>query len=128
VNDPAVTYLYEGTAVADQKLAHQVSLINAKNQQVTLFIDVNTNFLVKKSFTWRDPRYKDKNEEAEIFGNFRLIQGIQTPLSYSRTLNGETASQRFMTKVEYNTPLQESLFDMKATFDPYSRDRNKLPQ
>jgi hypothetical protein len=118
-------YLYEGTAVADQKLAHQISLINSKNQQVTLFIDVNTNLLVKKSFTWRDPRYKDKNEEAEIFGNYRQIQGIQTPLTYARTLNGETTSQRFMTKVNYNSDLQESLFDAKATYDPYSRERKK---
>jgi len=125
INDPGVIFLYEGTAVADQKLAHQVSLINGKNQQVTLFIDANSNLLVKKSFTWRDPRFKDKNEEAEIFGNFRMIQGVQTPLSYSRTLNGDLTSQRFMTKVSYNTPLAESLFDVKVTYTPYGRDRKE---
>jgi hypothetical protein len=125
INDPGVIFLYEGTAVADQKLAHQVSLINKKNQQVTLFIDANSNLLVKKSFTWRDPKYKDKNEEAETFGNFRMIQGVQTPLVYARILNGELTSQRFMTKVSYNSPLSESLFDVKVTYTPYGRDRKE---
>lgn len=123
VNDPGVIFLYEGTAVADQRMAHQVSLINKQNQQVTLFIDTITNLLVKKSFSWRDTKYKDRNEESEIFSNFRLIQGVQTPLSYSRTLNGDLTSQRFMTKVTYNSQLADSMFDVKVTYNPYGQGR-----
>ena len=51
------------------------------------------------------------DEESEVFSNYRLIQGIQTPLSTVRNLNGEMSNQRFMTTVTYNNNFPATMFE-----------------
>lgn len=119
--DPRTALFYDGPAVAEQKPCNSVTLLSPKNDSVTLFIDVNTNLPVKKTFTWRDPSDRLKNEDGEIFDNFRLVQGILTPHIIWRTKNGDITTQRFLTSVKYNTGLPDSLFAATVTYDPYKR-------
>src|SRR5205807_4959498 len=69
VNDPAVALFYEGSTFAENKPAEQVSLMNGKNQGVTLLLDAQTHLPVRKSYTVRDPETRDRDEEAEVYAN-----------------------------------------------------------
>ena len=71
INDPTVVILYEGNALAAQHNSEKVTLINAKNESVSLFFDMFTHLPVKKSFEWRDPVDRQKNLEEEIYDNYR---------------------------------------------------------
>ena len=115
INDPGVAFFYEGQTVAAQKQTEQVSIMNAKNEAVTLNFDVNTHLPVRKSFTWRDPTDKERNVEEEIYDNFRNVQGIVTPFDVTRTYNGEMSFQSFLTAASYNQDLNPTLFDAQAT-------------
>jgi hypothetical protein len=119
--DPTTALFYDGPAVAEQKPCDSVTLFNAKNDSVTIFIESNKHLPVKKIFQWRDPADNLKNEEGEIFDNWRLVQGIMTPHTLLRSHNGDTTNQRFLTTVRYNTPLPDSMFDVSATYDPYKK-------
>ncbi|MGA2694573.1 MAG: hypothetical protein ABSE92_00835 [Terriglobales bacterium] len=110
IHEPGVAFFYEGTSVAAQKPADQVSIINAKNQGVTLYLDINTHLPIKKTFTWRDPADRQRNIEDEVWDNYRTVQGILTPFSITRYYNGDMANQRFLNTVKYNTGLKDSLF------------------
>ncbi len=124
LKQPGTMVLYEGSSVAEQKPCETVSVINAQNQTVTLFLDVNSHLPVKKVFYWRDKdRYK--NEEAEVFDNYRPIQGVMTPHGIIRARNGEYVSQRFIHSVRYNVGLTDSLFTAAPTYDPYKSERKK---
>ena len=116
---PGTALFYDGAAVAEQKPADAVSIINAENEQVTLYLDVNTHLPIKKTFYWRDPKDRERNEEVEIYDNYRPVQGIMTPYSISRKRNGEMTNQRFINSVVYNQGLSDSLFAAKATYNPY---------
>ena len=124
LNQPGTILLYEGPATAERKPTESVTILNAKNQAVTLFLDANTHLPVKKVFTWRD-RDRYKNEEAEIFDNYRLVQGVMTPQSIVRAHNGEYVSQRFLHNTRYNQGLADSLFQATVTYDPYKSERKK---
>jgi hypothetical protein len=119
--DPRTALFYDGPAVAEQKPCNSVTILSPQNDSVTIFIDSNTHLPVKKIFTWRDPKDRLKNEEGEIFDNFRLVQGILTPHIVWRTKNGDINTQRFLTTVKYNTGLADSLFAATVTYDPYKR-------
>ncbi len=108
---PRSMILYEGTAIVEQTLADKVTILNAANDSVTLAIDPRTHLPLKKTYSWRDPNDRQFDEEAEVFGNFRLVQGINTPYSTVRMLNGEMSGQRFINNVSYNNGLDPSLFD-----------------
>src|SRR5690349_12718849 len=114
LNQPGVALFYEGQTVAAQKQTDQVSIMNAKNEGVTLNFDINTHLPVKKSFTWRDPTDKERNTEEEIYDNYRNIQGIITPFDVTRTYNGEMSAQSFLTAASYNEELKPELFDAHA--------------
>ena len=122
INEPGVAFFYDGPAVAANKPADQVSIMNAKNDSVTLYLDTTTHLPLKKTFTWRDPTDNLRNTEEEIFDAYRPTQGIMTPYSVTRFYNGEMSNQRFLNNVSYNEALNDSLFDAKTTYDP-----NTLP-
>ena len=66
LNEPGVALFYNGPSVAAQKQAQQVSIINAHDQSVTIDIDYDSHLPIRKTFTWRDPADRQKNEEGEI--------------------------------------------------------------
>jgi len=122
LQDPGVAVLYEGTAIAADKPADQVSIINSQNDSVTLYIDSQTHLPIKKTYSWRDPIDRLRNTEDEIYDAYRPTEGFMTPYSLTRFYNGEMANQRFLNTVSYNDELKPGLFDAKTTYDP-----NTLP-
>jgi hypothetical protein len=118
LKEAGIALFYDGAAVADQKQADQVTILNANNEAVTIYIDSVTHLPIKKSFTWRDPVDKEKNVEDEVYDGYRDVQGIMTPHSVTRFYNGDMAMQRFLTSVSYNQGLSDSKFSATATYDP----------
>ena len=114
MNQPGVALFYEGQTVAAQKETDQVTIMNAKNEALTLNFEINTHLPVKKSFVWRDPTDKQRNVEEEIYDNYRLTEGIMTPYDVTRIFNGDMAAQSFLTSTTYNQPMEDSLFDPQA--------------
>jgi len=119
--DPTTALFYDGPAVAEQKPCDSVTLMNSKNDPVTIFINTENHLPVKKTFQWRDPADNLKNDEGETFDNWRMEQGIPTPHTIMRSHNGDTTNERFLTVVRYNTPMADSMFDASVTYDPYKR-------
>ena len=114
LKEPGIAYFYEGFSSAERKPAEKVTLMNAKNEAVTFYIDANTFLPIKKSFLWRDPTYGDKTQEDEVYDNYRLVQGIMTPFSVTRKKNDWATNQRFIFEVKYNQNLADSLFEAKV--------------
>lgn len=118
VNDPTVALLFEGNAIAAQHASLQVTLINAQNESVTLFLDVDNHLPIKKSFEWRDPVDRQKNLEEEIYDNYRVDQGITNPHNVSRYFNGDIAGERFLNSVTFNQGLDQAMFDPNSGYKP----------
>jgi hypothetical protein len=118
LNQPGVALFYDGQVVAAQKQAEQVTIMNAQNEAVTIDMDYDSHLPIKKSFAWRDAdRYR--NEEVEIYDNYKMIQGVGTPLSITRFHNGDMVNQRFITDASYNQNLADSLFQANVTWNPH---------
>lgn len=121
---PGSIILYEGTAIVEQNLADKVTILTAANDSVTLAVDPGTHLPVRKSYSWRDPTDRQFDEEAEIFSNYKLIQGVNTPYSTVRMDNGEMSNQRFINSVNYNTGLAPPLFEPKGLL--YSQPKSDV--
>ncbi len=121
LNEPGIALFYDGPTVAEQKPVEQVSLMNAKNEGVTLYLNSDDYLPVKKSYSWRDPTDKQRNVEEEVYDNYRLVQGIMTPHTITRFYNGDMAGQRFLTSVTYNRGLSDSKFEAQPANNPKPR-------
>jgi hypothetical protein len=118
LNDPGVALFYDGTALAGNLAAQQVTLINSKDEAVKLLFDIDTHLPLKKSYSWRDPVDKQRNTEEEIYDNYKPVQGIMTPYNFTRYYNGDMQSQRFVSSVQFNQGLDPAMFDPNSGYDP----------
>ncbi len=118
VTDPSVAMLYVGNANAAQHPSLRVTLINAKNEAVTIDFDVDTHLPVRKAFEWRDPVDRQKNLEEEIYDNYRLVQGVMTPYNVTGYFNGDIARSRYIFTAAYNAGLDQAMFDPNSGYDP----------
>ena len=116
---------YDGQAVAEQKPAQQITLMNAQNEALVLYLDDNTHLPIKKSFSWRDPTDKQRNVEDEVYDNYRPVQGVMTPFDVTRYFNGEMSNQRFLNSVKYNQNLNPSLFTASITYGSDTPPKHK---
>jgi hypothetical protein len=118
IRDPNVALFYEGLAVVNGKETEGVTLLNSQNDSVSVYLDQNSHYPVKISYSWRDPKDKQKNTEDEIYDSYKLVQGIWTPHSITRYYNGETSQQRFISTASYNLKLPDTMFEAAVTYDP----------
>ncbi len=106
--------LYDGTAIVEQDLADKVTILTSSNDSVTIAVDPRTHLPVRKTYSYRDPIDRQFDEEAEIYSNYKTVQGIATPYSTVRMDNGDMSNQRFINSVSYNNGLDASMFEPKG--------------
>jgi hypothetical protein len=123
--EPGVALFYEGATVAAERPAEQVTIVNSKNDSVTISMDATTHLPLKKSFSWRDPTDRLRNTEDEIYDGYREVEGVKTPFSITRFFNNEMSNQRFLNSVSYNKGLSDSMFEASINYDPNKPQKKK---
>jgi hypothetical protein len=113
MNEPGTLLLDEGPTLADNKMTERVTIINSKNEAVSLLISPDTHLPVSKRFSIRDPKTADKDEEEEIYDNWRMVQGVNTPFSTVVLHNGQIVRQQYLTSISYNTHPPDVYFTPK---------------
>lgn len=125
INDPGVALFYDGTALAGDVTADQITLINSKDEAVDVFLDTDSHLPIKKSYKWRDSVDRQLNLEEEIYDNFRVVQGVNTPYGFTRFFNGDMQTERFVTAVHYNQQLDQAMFDPNSNYNPNKPEKKK---
>jgi hypothetical protein len=118
VTDPTVALFFDGNALAGSLAAQKVTLINAKNESVSVYFDVDTHLPIKKTYSWRDPVDKERNTEEETYNGYRLIQGVMTPFGFTRYFNGDMQTERFVNAASYNQGLNPAMFEANSGYNP----------
>lgn len=115
LKDPKTILVFEGQHLAERHLADQVTLISGDNEAITILMDAESHLPLRRSFQWRDPQYKDKNNEAEEYDDYHVLDGFPTPLKISRYHNDEMIRQFYIDKVAYNRDLPGDFWDPDAS-------------
>lgn len=111
VSEPGVLLLDEGPSISEGQMAEKITIINSKNESVTILVSPETHLPMEKRFSTRDPRYRDRDEEVTIYGNWKVIQGINTPRITLTRRNGATTNQEIILNITYNAHPAQALFD-----------------
>jgi hypothetical protein len=111
MKEPGILLLDEGPSVSEGHMAEKITIINSKNESVTILVDPTTHLPLEKRFSTRDPRYRERDEEALIYGDWKVFQGINTPRMTVIKRNGETISQQIILNMTYNIHPSDALFD-----------------
>jgi hypothetical protein len=111
LKEPGILLLDEGPSISEGHMAEKLTIINSKNESVTILVDPETHLPLEKRFSTRDPRYRERDEEALIYGDWKVFQGINTARMTVIKRNGETISQQIILNITYNIHPADALFD-----------------
>jgi hypothetical protein len=108
---PGNVLFYGGQRMAERHLADEVTILTDDNDSVTLLIDANIHLPRTRTFYWRDPVYKDKNQDDETYDNWHLADGLPSAFIVTRYKNSDMTRQVYLSKVGYNQGLPDAMFD-----------------
>jgi hypothetical protein len=111
LKEPGILLLDEGPSLSEGQMAEKITIINTRNESVTILVSPDTHLPLERRFSTRDPRYRERDEESTVYGNWKVIQGINTPRMILTKRNGETIYQEIILNITYNTHPADSLFD-----------------
>ena len=111
VKAPGVVILYVGSGERDRRPVDKVSVLTTTNDAVTIEIEQGTHLPLQRSFEWRNEQFKDHDLDEEVYGDWRVFDGIATPMNITDYRNGDIASQTFYKKVTFNGAMKPELFD-----------------
>jgi hypothetical protein len=114
LNAPGTILLDEGPVLAESQMAERITIINAQDDSVSLLVSTDTHLPVEKIFSVRDPQTRERDEEVEIYGNWRMVQGVNTPYNVQTKRNGQLIRTESLGSVAYNTHPPDSYFTPAA--------------
>ena len=112
VKQPGVVILYDGQGMRDRRAVDKVSVLAPNNDSIEIEVEQDTHFPIQRSFQWRDEQFGDFDVDEEVYGDWRLYDGIATPMNITGYRNGDMGAQTFYIKVKFNDPLDPDLFVM----------------
>jgi hypothetical protein len=111
IHAPGVVILSEGTSQVERRQTDKVTILSANNDAVTLELDARTHLPLRRTFQWRNEKFKDLDDETEEYDDYHTYQGLPTAMLITRYHNGDMTNQRYLTKVVYNAAIPASTFD-----------------
>jgi hypothetical protein len=111
VKQPDAVILYEGTGTRDRRAIDKVSILGANNDSVTIEIEQDTHYPLQRAFQSRNEQFKDYDQDEEVYGDWRVYDGIAQPMNMTEYHDGDMAAQSFYTKVKFNDPFSPDLFE-----------------
>jgi hypothetical protein len=111
VKQPGVVIVWEGVGTQDRRAVDKVSVLTADNDNVEIEIEQDTHYPLQRSFQTRNAQFKDFDVDEEVYGDWRMVQGIATPMNVTNYKNADMVGQTFYTKVEFNQPLPPDEFN-----------------
>lgn len=110
IHEPGLLVQDAGTDFVDNLPARVVEITDAQQAQVTFFVHAVKHLPIRITYRLLNPETHEWDEYAEVYGDYRDTEGIQTPMHVTRFLNDERYSEVFRNSAEYNTAYPANYF------------------
>lgn len=110
VNEPGLLIQDAGVDFVDNLPARKIEIFDSNRTRIVLYVHREKFLPIRIAFRVLDPESREWEDYADVYGDYRPIQGIQTPMQMTRYLNGARISQVFRSSVEYNVDYGPDFF------------------
>lgn len=128
LKEPGLLFDWRGSDVIENQPVNIVDITDSENRVITVNFNQDSHLPVKETWSWRDPKTHERNDEVTRYSVYRDNDGIQWPQQIMRERNGEKKSQIFSDSVLINQHLPEAVFDKPtgpATKTPWKAPKKK---
>lgn len=111
IHEPGILIQAGGVDFVDNLPAHVLEIYEAEGPHVRLFLH-RTNFLPGRiEYRVQNPKTREWEAFADVYGDYQKVQGIQTPMHVSRYTNGERISETFRNTARYDENFPPGYFE-----------------
>jgi hypothetical protein len=114
LNEPGVDVQYGGTDLIDLKEAEWIEFTDSDHRNMRMGIDKFTHLPLRWIVTTRNPETRVYSSVTTSYTQYRLLDGVKTPLSIEMSRDDRKLTQTFLTDCKYNADLAPQLFTRAA--------------
>jgi len=102
IHEPGTLIQAGGTDFVDNVPAQVIDIFDPQGTQIRLLLHRQTYLPVRISYRVQDPKTREWEDYADVYGDYHSFQGIQTPMHVARYLDDERVSETFRTSAQYD--------------------------
>jgi hypothetical protein len=110
VREPGLLIQDGGTDFVDNLPARVVEIVDSRQVRIKIYIHKMSFLPIRITYRVQDPETHEWQEFADVYGDYRPIQGIQTPFHVTRLKDGRRYIETFRNFAVYNRQLPENYF------------------
>ena len=110
IHEPGVLVQMGGVDFLDNVATQSLNMVDA--QATELKLDLNRQTLMPVSVTYRvhDPTTGDWNDFADVYSEYKNIDGVMTPMHIARFIDGDRVSEVFRSSAHYDDEYPATYF------------------
>jgi len=110
IHEPGMLIQMGGVDFVDNVATLSLDVVDAQATQLKLDLNRQTSLPVSIIYRVRDPKTGDWNEFADVYSDYKDIQGIMTPMHIARFVDGERVSEIFRSYAHYDDDYPSTYF------------------
>ncbi len=110
INDPGILVLTSGVDFVDNVPTLGIETTEAGGSTVRLDLSRQTFLPIRISYQVRNPKTGDSDDYADVYADYKLLDGIQTPMHITRYVNGDRVGETFRNSAHYNEDYPANYF------------------
>ena len=110
IHEPGILIQPGGVDFVDNVATQAVAMVDAQATELKLDLNRQTFLPVSITYRVRDPKTGDWSEFADVYSEYKDIDGIMTPMHIARFLDGERFSEVFRSFAHYDDEYPATYF------------------
>lgn len=110
IHEPGMLIQPGGVDFVNNVATQSLDMVDAQGTQVKLDLNRQTFLPVSVTYRVRDPKTEDWNDFADVYSDYKDIDGVITPMHIARFLDGDRVSEVFRSFAHYDDDYPATYF------------------
>jgi hypothetical protein len=110
IREPGVLIQDAGSDFVENLAVRVLDILLSNHIEVKLYVNKADSLPVRVTYRVQNPQTQEWEEYSDVYGDYRNVQGIQTPMHITRSLNDDRVSETFRSTAKYNEAFPAGLF------------------
>jgi len=110
IREPGVLIQPGGVDFVDNVATQSLDMVDAQGTELKLDLNRQTFLPVSVTYRVRDPKTGDWNDFADVYSDYKNVDGVMTPMHIARFLDGDRVSEVFRSFAHYDDDYPPTYF------------------
>ncbi len=111
IKENGVLILDHGVDFVSNRPAYVIDIFDSQNDRIQLYLRRSDYLPLRVTYRLQNPRADDWDEYVDDYSDYQRFDGIMTPMSIIRTLNGERIGAIYRNTARYNQDVPANYFE-----------------